>query len=249
MLQHSLHLIKLTLLYLAATISILALPNHSQLRAQEVNPPQASGITKVLFLGNSITLHAPAPQIGWNGNWGMAASAKDKDYVHILIDRMSQATGKKPTVMVKNIADFERQLGAYKIKEQLKEELAFQADIIILAIGENCQSPDSEEARQQFTDAMDRLLAHLHEQGHPTVFVRSQFWPDTNKDTLLKLATEKHKAIWVDLGQMGTDQKNFALSERVIEHAGVGRHPGDQGMQAIANKIWAAIEQHSLKNH
>ena len=32
---------------------------------------------KVLFLGNSITLHAPKPDIGWTGNWGMAVSAED----------------------------------------------------------------------------------------------------------------------------------------------------------------------------
>ena len=39
---------------------------------------------RVLFVGNSITLHSPRPQIGWTSNWGMAASARDKDYVHLL---------------------------------------------------------------------------------------------------------------------------------------------------------------------
>ena len=39
---------------------------------------------KVMFVGNSITLHGVLPSIGWNNEWGMAASAKENDYVHII---------------------------------------------------------------------------------------------------------------------------------------------------------------------
>ena len=39
---------------------------------------------RVLFVGNSITLHGPRPQIGWTNNWGMAASSRDRDYVLLL---------------------------------------------------------------------------------------------------------------------------------------------------------------------
>ena len=66
--------------------------------------------SKILFLGNSITLHSPAPAIGWTGNWGMAASAEHLDYVHLLTADIAAASGEQPTVMVKNIADFERVL-------------------------------------------------------------------------------------------------------------------------------------------
>lgn len=27
---------------------------------------------KILFLGNSITIHGPKEELGWNGHWGMA---------------------------------------------------------------------------------------------------------------------------------------------------------------------------------
>ncbi len=50
---------------------------------------------RILFLGNSLTLHGPKPEIQWTGNWGMAASAQDKDYVHLLTAAINARTGGK----------------------------------------------------------------------------------------------------------------------------------------------------------
>ena len=68
-----------------------------------------SEIKTVLILGNSIVLHSPRAEIGWYGDWGMAASVRDSDFVHLLIRDIHK---KDSTVMVKfmNIADFERNL-------------------------------------------------------------------------------------------------------------------------------------------
>jgi len=115
-------------------------------------------VGKVLFLGNSITLHGPAPQIGWTGNWGMAASARGKDFVHRLLDRIASAAGGEPRVMARNIADFVRGLSAFNIREHLKDELAFKPDVIILAIGENSASPTTDESCTQFTVSGKALL-------------------------------------------------------------------------------------------
>jgi len=200
-------------------------------------------VGKILFLGNSITLHGPAPSIGWTGNWGMAASARDRDYVHQMLDRISKSAGGTPEVMIRNIADFERQLIDFDIGEALKQELAFEADVVILAIGENASSPTTDEARKRFSGALENLLDLLNQHGHPKLFVRSQFWPDAEKDRLLKQSCDNAGGIFVDIGKLGTDPANSARSERQIEHEGVAGHPGDKGMAAIADELWKAMRQ------
>lgn len=222
-----------------STATIEAAARKSDLRIGNLR------VGKVLFLGNSITLHSPAPQIGWNGNWGMAASSKERDYVHNLVSQLAKASGGEPEVMVRNVADFERTLTDYDIQSQLKAELAFKADVIVIALGENAASPKSDEAKVQFEKAFASLLAELTQHDKPTVFVRSQFWQDADKDSLLKKTCENVGGTFVDISQLGADESNYARAEQKIEHAGVAGHPGDKGMQAIADALWQAIEKRS----
>src|SRR3954469_21359606 len=83
---------------------------------------------KVLFLGNSITKHGPKADIDWQGNWGMAASAEAKDYVHLVMQGLAAKTGAAPELMVKNIVDFERGYAGYDAAEKLPDAIAFKAD-------------------------------------------------------------------------------------------------------------------------
>lgn len=199
-------------------------------------------VDKVLFLGNSITVHGPAPKIGWHGDWGMAASAKERDYVHLLLEQIAKSARGKPEVMVKNIADFERRLTDFNIQEGLKQELAFEADLIIIAIGENAAALNTEDAKGKYREAFSQLLAELKKHGEPTLVVRSSFWADSAKDQIMKQACEVAGGVFVDNSKLGSDESNFARSERKIEHAGVAGHPGDKGMQAIAAALWSAIQ-------
>ena len=43
---------------------------------------EVQGSPKILFAGNSMAWHAPKDDIGWSGDWGMAASKRENDYVH-----------------------------------------------------------------------------------------------------------------------------------------------------------------------
>ena len=203
--------------------------------------PAKRGFRKILFLGNSITRHGPSTKVGWSGNWGMAASAKEKDFVHIVMRSVADATGAVPKAMVENIARFERQYATYDVDKRLEKALGFRADLVIVAIGENVPKLGSEEAKVQFKAGLMKLLRGLIAGGHPTIIVRSCFWPNKAKDQILKQACQDVGGIFVDIGALSKDERNYARSEREIAHRGVAAHPGDRGMQAIANAILDAV--------
>ncbi len=230
-------------------LTVFLLVSHATVQAADVpSKPKIGTLAagKVLYLGNSITLHGPAPAIGWTGNWGMAASVKEKDYVHLLTAEIGKVTGAKPEIKVRNIADFERGYDSFDIEKELKDELHFQADLVVVAIGENVAELANDEARDKFAAAFAKLLSVLKDHGQPTIFVRSSFWPHEIKDGLLRKASAEAGITFVDISKLGRDKSNAASSERKIEHAGVAGHPGDKGMKAIADELFTAIRRKGM---
>jgi hypothetical protein len=204
----------------------------------EVKP---SAIRRILFLGNSITLHGPKEDIGWTGNWGMAASSEDKDYVHLVTSALARHTGSTPQIMVRNIADFERNYATYDVDLQMKDLFAFDPDLVVLAIGENVPALASEDARKQFKTGVMNILRCALAKRHPLVVVRSCFWADAAKDEVLRQACDEAGGIFVNAGPLGREPANAARSERSSTHDGVAGHPGDKGMKAMADVIVQAI--------
>jgi lysophospholipase L1-like esterase len=197
---------------------------------------------RIVFLGNSITLHGPLASIGWSGNWGMAATAQEKDYVHLILAAIAKTAGGTPEARIDNIADIERQYATIDIEARLKDHLAFKPDILVLAIGENVPALATDADRSAFQAAVARLLNGFRQAGCPALFVRSCFWPEAAKDEALRQACAVAGGTYIDIGSLGRDPANAARAERAIEHAGVAGHPGDRGMQAIAEAILGAME-------
>ncbi len=196
---------------------------------------------KVLFLGNSITKHGPKPSIDWHGNWGMAATTEAEDYVHRVIDGLTQAQGEAPQTLVNNIAQFEREHATYDVEKNLADSAAFGASHIIIAIGENVPALTTDEAKATFKTKMQALLKLLNGPQKPTIIVRSSFWANPAKDQILEETCREVGGIFVDIRTLGKDESNYARSERPYKHAGVANHPGDKGMQAIADAILKAM--------
>lgn len=204
----------------------------------EVRP---SAIRRILFLGNSITLHGPKADIGWTGNWGMAASSEDKDYVHLVTSALAEHTGARPQIMVGNIADFERNYATYDVDLNMQDAFAFDPDLVILAIGENVPALETEEAKAQFKAGVMSILRCVLAKRRPMLVVRSCFWANAAKDEVLGQACSEAGGIFVNAGPLGQDAANRAHSERSFTHAGVAGHPGDKGMKALADAIVQAI--------
>ena len=57
----------------------------------------------------------------------------------------------------------------------------------------------------------------------------------------MKEACAMAGGVFIEVSALAKEERNYARSERKIEHAGVGGHPGDAGMQAIAEAIVAEL--------
>jgi lysophospholipase L1-like esterase len=224
----------MTMLKLVVTCPLLLAMLTTAKAEERSAPPHAK---RILFLGNSITLHGPSAKVGWPNNWGMAASAQDKDYVHVLLGSMAKLSGSQPEARIDNIADFERHYDTYDLDSGLKQDLDFKPDMVVVAIGENVPALVSDEAKTRFKARFARLLAALKKRGRPTIFVRSCFWADKAKDEILRESCMAVGGVFVDISGLSKDESNYARSERSFAHAGVANHPGDKGMKAIADAL------------
>ena len=217
-------------------LTIIALLSFSATASAQAQPQ------KILFVGNSITKHGPKADIDWHGNWGMAATSEDKDYVHLVTKSLAAKHGAQPEILVKNVADFERAHVGYDIASKFADAAAFKADLIILCIGENVAALKTPEAQADYQTQVTALLKALKTNPKAAIIVRSSFWANPAKDSAMRQACEAVGGTFVDIGALSKDEQNYARSERPYKHAGVANHPGDRGMAAIAEAIVKAVK-------
>ncbi len=114
-------------------------------------------------------------------------------------------------------------------------------DLVVLAIGENVPALTTEQQQAAFKTSVTKLLTKLKENSDPVIVVRSCFWQSPTTDRILKQACKTVGGIYVDASLLGKDEANYARSERKFKHDGVAAHPGDRGMQAIADAILKSL--------
>jgi len=192
--------------------------------------------TKLVVVGDSITKHGPAANLGWSGDWGMAASVEAKDYVHLIVARLTAAqNGQAPQLMVVGG-------GGGKLGDKvglLPSVTAFGADLAIVQMGENDNVNISVDG---FQVPYERILkAFLAGNPKVRIFCFGVWSGSSTKDELIQAACRDCGATFVSLNAANADPLNRAGAEHRFTNPGVNWHPGDKGMQAYADAFWTAL--------
>jgi len=208
---------------------------HLAVSSQPGNPG-VSKIKTIVILGNSIVWHPPAPEIGWYGDWGMAASAKDSDFVHLLI-RDVHRVDSSVEVKFKNIADFERGFDTYPLS---KLDSLRNPDMLILKISENVN--DQEALDKDFVSYYSKLVEYIAPGNQSVKVIVDGFWVKENVNRLIKEYALNNNFHFVSITGLLNDSTNTASGK--FEHKGVAAHPSDKGMREIEEKIWDSVNKY-----
>ncbi len=196
----------------------------------------------VLFLGNSITLHEIAPDIGWHLNCGMAASCIEKDYVHLVLKYLESRV-KNVNYCISNVGNWERNYFDNKVILEYENAKQICPDITIIRLGENINLEKINEF--PLKPYLEKFCKFF--KGSKHTIITDLFW---HHDKVVKDITEicnENGFLYCSIGDLGNDNDNKALG--LFEHMGVALHPGDLGMQRIAERIIDKLKPLDLEKY
>lgn len=207
-----------------------------------------TAVHHVLFLGNSITHHAPASTIPgadplWEGDWGMCASRKDSDYVRRIEARLL-SYNPHTTVEEKNIALYERDFSVNL--DSLLGGLCKGKDLIVLKIGENVVDGDG------YYVAFRKLTEYCLQYTN-NIIIAGSYWKSPQKEeAMVRVAREKNlpyvPLFWIF--ELYKDEVMFHVGDTIYNVKGepypiktdfIITHPNDEGMRIIADEIFKKI--------
>jgi|GEM_PF-6143703 len=200
------------------------------------NPPTPAGYNRVLVFGNSITHNYYNSNQGGARDWGMDASAANKDFFHILKGYLQTLNA---GVQVRECNDFsgltiasgpywEITYATHNL-EEFGVIADWKPDLIIMRVAENVQGTAG------FGDRYKALIDKLKSQNSSAVVVLSTSVWNTRAQTQVDLSTI--------ITQVGTERSYPVANLNNIAGAvdGQDAHPNDGAMQIIADRIWEKI--------
>lgn len=197
----------------------------------------------IICLGNSITCMQPSESIGWKGNWGMAASRAEKDYIHLLEKKLKNYNTQS-TVSCINVVSWEKD-PTINIRPLLQDSLKGK-DIIVIRIGDNVENEDV------FREGL-QLLIDVCKQYSSRILITGCLWKRIHTESVLISTARVNHLDYVPLFWIGEtygdstychDGDLFYDEEGSLyqaTHPSFNLHPNDRGMEMIAETIFDSI--------
>lgn len=198
-----------------------------------------------LAIGNSITRHG-VNAYWWNDDGGMAASTVEKDYVHRITAYLE---GEYDVVNASslNFSRWEKTTERAEILKYLDPYLDSGLDLVTVQLSENAGNLDT------FEEDFDELVKYIREKApEAQVIVIDDFWVAGGKADMKKRVASANGLAFADLSAikgkpeyqcgLGTVVYDPEGGEHIVENTGVAGHPGDLGMEYIANAVIAVLK-------
>jgi hypothetical protein len=182
----------------------------------------------LVVIGNSITWHIADPSIGWNGNWGMAASAEDRDFAHVT------AASLHLPVTAFNLASLERLQPRSAEDKAAALASVNEGSIVVVELGDNAVYSDP----GRFREAYNLLLADLHPRA---LYCLSTFWEKPWLDQIIQRGCEAYGGTYVYIGDIYRDPSNPDYKTVTFADSAVQGHPHDWSMAQIADRVVKAV--------
>lgn len=196
------------------------------------------GKINVLFIGNSITRHGPKSDIGWENDWGMAASKLENDYVHVTVRLLEERFG-KINYCIANCGEWELNYFQDERLAQWEGARNFKADIVIIRLGENIWNSIDKFEEYPLAPHYAKMIEYFSSNPQAKVIVTGMFWEGEKIESVIeKVALEKGYT-FVRLRDLSASKENMAIG--LFWHQGVAMHPSDEGMRQIAERIVNAL--------
>lgn len=199
---------------------------------------------RVLFIGNSITIHDKKRDIGWKQVCGMAASDIKHDYVHLVFDYIKSMEPKTSICVVNSKElefNFEDQYVTWPVTNLIKQ---YCPDLTIIRLGDNFNFLEIEKGKNP-SPMLDTIVKEANKVGN--VVLTSLFWPNEMVDKMIKKVAEDNEVLYADISDLSSNEENTAKGK--FKNPDVCRHPNDLGMKRIAERINSVIEEYESTDY
>ena len=210
-------------------------------------------------IGHSYLLHGPFE--GWQteGAWGMAATAPERDYFHLLKEKIRQ-DGHTLEAVAENQAVYERLCRVETTREDyenspeyrhMRDQLrAFRPNVITVFFGANCPARDKDSMDLFYTVLYDMIAAEKTPEA-VVLCGYSMTWRPV-RGAAAKAAAEQHGFWPVDLSEIhrlkenGKENPYFAFDQYPVYTGEIEfrTHPGDLGHAYIAEQFFNVLKDH-----